>query len=45
MIPGSILMVTAMFVDSVAMEWSLNISGLVLMIGVPFLFAPLHKED
>jgi len=43
MLPGSILMVAAMFVDSV--EWSLNIFGLILMIVIPFLFAPLHKED
>ena len=45
MLPGSILMVAAMFVDSDSVEWSLNIFGLMLMIVIPFLFASLHKED
>jgi hypothetical protein len=44
MIPGSMLMIAAMFVDSAANEWLLNIIGIVLMIVVPLLFAPLHPE-
>lgn len=44
MIPGSMLMIAAMFVDSAATEWLLNIIGIVLMIVVPLLFAPLHPE-
>jgi len=43
-VPGSILMLAAFFVDSEIIEWSLNIGGLVLMIVLPFLFAPLHVE-
>jgi len=35
----------AFFVDSETAEWSLNIVGLILMIILPFLFTPLHKED
>ena len=45
MLPGSILMIAAMFVASDLVEWSLNILGLILMIIIPFWFAPLHKED
>jgi hypothetical protein len=45
MLPGSILMVAAMFVDSDIAEWSLSIFGLILMIAVPFLFTPLHKDN
>jgi hypothetical protein len=45
MIPGSVMMIAAMFIDSNSVEWSLNIIGLLLMIVVPLLFAPLHKED
>jgi len=45
MLPGSILMIAAMFVDSESAEWSLNIIGLVLMIIIPLLFTPLHKEE
>ena len=44
MLPGSILMTAAMFVDSDLVEWSLNIIGLMLMIIIPLRFAPLHKE-
>ena len=43
-LPGSILMIAALFVDSEALEWSLNIGGLVLMIVLPFFFAPLQVE-
>ena len=44
MIPGSILMIAAMFVSSESMEWSLNIIGVILMIVIPLLYAPLHRE-
>ena len=44
MLPGSLLMLAAFFVGSEAAEWSLNIAGLGLMILLPFLFTPLHKE-
>jgi hypothetical protein len=45
MLPGSILMIAAMFVDSDLAEWSLSIFGLILMIVIPFWFTPLHKDD
>lgn len=45
MLPGSILMIAAMFVDSDSIEWSLNITGVILMIIIPLMFAPLHKEE
>jgi len=45
MLPGSVLMIAAMFVDTDSVEWSLNIIGLILMIIIPLMFAPLHKED
>jgi len=45
MLPGSVLMIAAMFVDSDSVEWSLNIIGVILMIIIPLLFAPLHKEN
>ena len=45
MIPGSILMITSMFVESSSVEWSLSIIGMILMIVIPLKFAPLHKEN
>ena len=45
MLPGSVLMIAALFVDSESIEWSLNIIGLFLMIAIPFLFTPLHREN
>ena len=45
MLPGSVLMIAAMFVDSELVAWSLSIFGLMLMIIIPFWFAPLHKEE
>ena len=45
MVPGTVLMVMALFVDSETVEWSLNIIGLILMIVIPFLFTPLHIEE
>jgi hypothetical protein len=43
MLPGTAFMITAMFVESESLEWSLNICGLMLMIVIPLLYAPLHK--
>jgi len=45
MLPGTALMIVAMFVESGAMEWSLNIIGLALMIVIPCMFTPLHRVD
>ena len=45
MLPGSVLMIAALFVDSGSVEWSLNIIGLILMIVIPLLYTPLHRED
>ena len=44
MIPGTLLMLASLFVDSTALEWTLSGIGLILMIALPLLFAPLHKE-
>lgn len=44
MLPGTVLMIAALFAGSEAAEWSLNLAGLGLMILLPFLFTPLHKE-
>jgi hypothetical protein len=45
MLPGSVLMIAALFVGSDSVERSLNIIGVILMIVIPFLFTPLHRED
>ena len=45
MLPGSVLMIAAMFVDTDSDVLSLNFIGLILMIIIPLMFAPLHKED
>ena len=45
MLPGSVLMIAAMFVASESLEWSLNIAGFILMVVLPFLFTPLRKEN
>ena len=45
MIPGSIVMVASMFVESTSVEWSLSIVGFILMIAIPLKYAPLHKEE
>jgi hypothetical protein len=45
MLPGSALMIAAMFVGTDSVEWSLNIIGLILMIVIPCLYTPLHRED
>jgi hypothetical protein len=44
MLPGSALMIAALFVESDSIEWALNIIGIILMIVIPWLFAPLHME-
>ena len=44
MLPGSALMIAALFIESGLIEWLLNITGIVLMIVIPWLFAPLHME-
>lgn len=44
MLPGTGLMVAALFVNSELVEWSLSILGLLMMIVLPFWFSPLHKE-
>jgi hypothetical protein len=45
MLPGSVLMIAALFVGSKSLEWGLNIAGFTLMVVIPFLFTPLHKEN
>jgi hypothetical protein len=45
MLPGTVLMIAALFVGSESIEWSLNIVGIMLMIVLPFLFTPLHIEE
>ena len=44
MLPGSAFMLAALFVDSDSIEWSLNIIGFILMIAIPCLFTPLHRN-
>ena len=45
MLPGSVLMIAALFVTSESLEWGLNIAGIILMVVIPFLFTPLRKEN
>ena len=45
LLPSSILLIAALFVDSETAAWSLNIIGLFLMIIFPFFFTPLYIED
>lgn len=45
MIPGTVLLIAALFVESSAMEWTLNIVGFILVVAIPFLFSPLQKEE
>ena len=45
MLPGSVLMIAALFVAAESLEWGLNIVGFILMVLIPFLFTPLHKES
>jgi hypothetical protein len=45
MLPGSVLMIAALFVTSESLEWGLNIVGFILIVVIPFLFTPLRKEN
>jgi len=45
MLPGSVVMIAALFVTTESLQWCLNIVGFILMLVIPFLFTPLHKED
>jgi len=45
MLPGSILMIAAMFVGSESIEWSFNIIGVILMIIIQLLYTQLIKEE
>jgi hypothetical protein len=40
MLPGSALMIAALFAAPDSAEWPLNISGFALMIIIPWLFTP-----
>ena len=44
-LPGSLLLMAGIFVESNLIAWSLNIFGLLLIIIVPLWFAPLHKDE
>lgn len=44
MIPGSILMLIALFIDTEWLEYALNIIGFALMIIIPYFAVPLEKE-
>jgi hypothetical protein len=45
MVPGTLLMIIALFMDEPMWEWTLNGFGLALMIAVPYWYAPLRKDD
>ncbi|MEN8802123.1 MAG: hypothetical protein ABF297_09095 [Thiogranum sp.] len=45
MIPGSVLMLIALLVSAEWLELTLNIVGFLLIVAIPFLFTPLHKES
>jgi hypothetical protein len=45
MLPGSVLMVAALLVQSARLEWTLNTLGFLLMIVIPLVFTPLRKEQ
>jgi hypothetical protein len=44
MLPGTVLMIAALFAGPGLVEWALNITGVILMIVIPWLFAPLQME-
>lgn len=44
-IPGSILMIVALFMKVSAVEWTLNIVGFILLLLVPLFYTPLFKEE
>lgn len=45
MIPGTILMLATLVMDTGDLETPLNVVGFILMVVLPFLFAPLKKLD
>jgi len=45
MIPGSVLMIAALFVESERLVWVLNSVGFFLMIVIPLLYTPLRKQQ
>jgi len=45
MLPGSILMLAAMFISSELVAPALNMFALIMIIMIPLWFAPLHKEE
>lgn len=45
MLPGSILMLAAMFISSELVALALNIFALIMIIIIPLWFAPLYKEE
>jgi hypothetical protein len=44
-LPGSVLMVAALLVNSQRLEWTLNGIGFLLMLVIPLLFTPLRKQS
>jgi hypothetical protein len=44
MLPGTVLMIAALFAEPGLVEWVLNITGVILMVVIPWLFAPLQVE-
>ncbi len=44
MIPGTILMIVALFMDVKSVEWILNIVGVILVLLVPLFYTPLFKS-
>jgi hypothetical protein len=45
MIPGTILMIVALFMDVSSVEWTLNIIGFMLVLIIPLFYTPLAKEE
>jgi len=45
MIPGTILMIVALFMDVSSVEWTLNSVGFILLLLVPLFYTPLFKEE
>jgi hypothetical protein len=44
-LPGSVLMVAALLVNSQRLEWTLNGIGFLLMLVIPLLFTLLRKQS
>ena len=45
MLPGTVLMIAAMFAASESLEWGLDIAGVILMVVIPFLYTPQHMKN